>query len=97
MRKDVTAKYGACPGEGRGRRHQPQEKAAGKAEKGQGTDAGGLTILSLRMRRTNGRPERNQYFAVNTLKRSHQIPRIRNILLLVYRFNFVNCVTITEI
>jgi hypothetical protein len=40
LRKDVTAKCGACPGEGRGRRHHAQEKAAGKAEEGESADAG---------------------------------------------------------
>jgi hypothetical protein len=40
MRKDVTAKCVACPGGGRGRRHQPQEEAARQAEEGQGEDAG---------------------------------------------------------
>ena len=39
MRKDVTAKCVACPGEGRGRRHQPQKEAARQAEEGQGADA----------------------------------------------------------
>ena len=36
VRKDMTANCGADPGKGRGRRHQPQGKAAGKAENRQG-------------------------------------------------------------
>lgn len=46
MRKDVSAKYGACLGEGGGRLHPSQEKAAWKAEPAQGADSSGRQAFS---------------------------------------------------